>query len=61
MNISEEKLKTLIKESVKEVLENEVMKLRAFAIPEVSDDEQKEVDEKYGFPSREREYKTYSL
>ena len=42
---SDRKLKSLIKESVKEVLEAELMKLRAFLLPEVSHEEQKDIEE----------------
>jgi hypothetical protein len=45
-------LKTLIKESVKEVLDVELMKLRAFLIPYVSLKEQKEIETLYEKPSR---------
>ncbi len=60
-NISEEKLKILIKESVRDVLKDEIMNLRAFVIPEVSDSEQKEIEEEHGSPDKKRSYKTYSL
>ncbi|MCF7845524.1 MAG: hypothetical protein K9M12_02050 [Candidatus Pacebacteria bacterium] len=59
--MSEEKIKTLIKESVKEVLEDEIINLRTFIIPEVSDDEQKEIEEEHGSPRKKRSYKSYSL
>jgi hypothetical protein len=36
ITISKKELKILIKESIKEVLEQEVMKLRAFMLPYVS-------------------------
>jgi len=58
--VSEKKLKSLIKESVKEVLETELMKLRAFVLPEVSQDEQKDIEKRYGKPSRIRA-KSYGL
>ncbi|KKS38556.1 MAG: hypothetical protein A3G49_06630 [Candidatus Sungbacteria bacterium RIFCSPLOWO2_12_FULL_41_11] len=52
-NISDKKLKFLIKESVKEVLETEVMKLRILGLPHVSDREQKDIEKRYGQkPSR---------
>jgi hypothetical protein len=57
--VSEKKLKNLIKESVKEVLEAELMKLRAFMLPEVSHEEQKDIEKRYGKPSRKRA-KTYT-
>lgn len=51
-NVTEKKLRSLIKESMREVLENEVMKLRALALPEVSDREQRDIERRYGRPSR---------
>lgn len=59
--LSETKLKSLIKESLKEVLENELIKLRAFSLPEASKKEQKDIEKRYGFPSRKRGSKTYAL
>ena len=58
--VSEKKLKSLIKESVKEVLETELMKLRVFMLPEVSREEQKDVEKRHGKPSRKRA-KSYGL
>lgn len=58
--VSDKKLKSLIKESLKEVLEAELMKLRAFLLPEVSREEQKDIEECYGRPARKRT-KTYAL
>lgn len=49
---SDKKLRSLIKESVQEVLENEVMKLRVLALPEVSSREQKDIEKRYTKPSR---------
>ncbi|MFH0859408.1 MAG: hypothetical protein V1868_02230 [Patescibacteria group bacterium] len=59
--LSETKLKSLIKESVKEVLENELMKLRAFSLSEVSKKEQKDIEKRYGSPSKKRGSKSYAL
>jgi len=50
--ISEKKLKSLIKESVKEVFESELTRFKALAMPEVSDKEQKDIEERYGEPSQ---------
>lgn len=58
--VSTRKLKILIKESVKEALETELMKLRALALPEVSPKEQKDIEKRYGRPSRKRA-KSYSF
>jgi len=50
--ISDKTLRSIIKESVREVLEAEVTKLRALALPEVSSREQKDIEKRYGQPSR---------
>ncbi|PIQ94378.1 MAG: hypothetical protein COV68_04920 [Nitrospirae bacterium CG11_big_fil_rev_8_21_14_0_20_41_14] len=49
----EEKLKDIIKEAVRDVLEDELMKMRLLLAPYVSDEEQKEIEESYGKPSKE--------
>ena len=49
--LNERKLKILIKESVKESINAEVLKLRAVLLPYVSNKEQKEIEKKYGKPS----------
>ncbi len=50
-NITEQKLKKIIKESVQEVLNVELMKLRAFGLKEVSNLEQKDIEKRYKKPS----------
>jgi len=52
ITITSNKLKNLIKESLKEVLEVELMKLRADLMPYVSEREQKEIERLYRKPSR---------
>lgn len=59
--LSEAKLKSLIKESLKEVLENELIKLRALSLPEVSKKEQEDIEKLYKFPARKRGVKSYAL
>ena len=49
----EEKLKDIIKEAGRDVLEDELMKMRLLLAPYVSDEEQKEIEESYGEPSKE--------
>ena len=49
----EDKLKDIIKDAVKDVFEEEMMKLRLLLIPYVSDEEQMEIEERYGGPSKE--------
>ncbi|MDP2926769.1 MAG: hypothetical protein Q8N65_01375 [bacterium] len=51
---SDKKLRSLIKESVREVLGTELMKLRALALPEVTDKEQKDIERHYEKPSRKK-------
>ncbi len=45
-------LKTIIKESVREVLSQELMQLRALMMPLVSSKEQKDIERRYKKPSR---------
>jgi hypothetical protein len=52
MEISKKDLKILIKESVKEVLEQEIMRLRALMLPYVSKAEQKDIERRYKKPTR---------
>jgi hypothetical protein len=49
--ISKKDLKILIKESVKEVLEQEIMRLRALMLPYVSKAEQKDIERHYKKPT----------
>lgn len=52
ITIPERRLKALVKESVKEALAGELMNLRALVLPNVSKKEQKDVERRYGKPSR---------
>ena len=45
------KLRNIIKDAVRDVLEEEVRMLRLLIMPYVSDEEQKEIEESYGVPS----------
>jgi len=49
----ETKLKEIVKEAVKDALEDEIMKMRLLFAPYVSDEEQKEIEKSYGKPSKE--------
>jgi len=49
----ETKLKNIVKEAVKDVLEEEMIKLRLLLTPYVTDEEQTEIEESYGEPSKE--------
>lgn len=46
------KLKNIVKESLKEVLVLELMKLRADLLPYISEKEQKEIEKSYVKPSK---------
>ncbi|MEK7534475.1 MAG: hypothetical protein AAB600_04005 [Patescibacteria group bacterium] len=59
-NLTGVQLKMLVKESVKEALVSEVMKLRALLLPYVSQKEQKGIERLYGKPSR-KIVKTYNV
>ena len=48
VKVAEEKLKVIIKESINEVFEKEMMKLRALILSHISKKEQKEIERKYG-------------
>lgn len=50
--ITESKLKDLFRETLREVLTLEFMKLRADLLPSVSDKEQKEIEKLYRKPTR---------
>ncbi|MFQ5730167.1 MAG: hypothetical protein ACE5GN_07390 [Waddliaceae bacterium] len=50
--ITKEELKSVVKESVREVLAQELMKFRALLLPSVSEKEQKDIEKLYGKPSR---------
>ncbi|NCO25227.1 hypothetical protein GW901_01705 [Candidatus Parcubacteria bacterium] len=52
ITIPKKELKAIIKESVREILEQESMKLRALLLPFVSQKEQKDIEKRYGRPSR---------
>jgi hypothetical protein len=52
ITISKKDLKILIKESVKEVLEQEMIRLRALMLPYVSNAEQKDIERRYKKPLR---------
>ena len=50
--VKHEELRTIIKESVKEALEEELLKLRLMFFPEVSDKEMREIISRYGNPEK---------
>lgn len=52
ITIPTKELKAAVKESMREVLAQELMKLRALALPYISSREQKDIGKRYDFPSR---------
>ena len=50
--LTKKELKTAVRESVREVLTEERMQLRAILLPDVSEKEQKDIERLYGKPSR---------
>ena len=51
--IDEAKLKVIVKDAVRDVLQEEVMRLRLLFAPYISDEEQREIEENYKGPSKE--------
>ena len=51
--IDETKLKDIVKDAVRDVLEEEIIKLRLLFAPYISDEEQREIEENYKEPSKE--------
>jgi len=51
--IDEVKLKNIIKDAVRDVLEEEMIKLRLLFAPYISDEEQRELEENYRQPSKD--------
>ena len=54
ITIPKKELKVVIKESVREVLNQELMKFRALILPFVSQREQKDIERRYGKPVRQK-------
>ena len=51
--INEVKLKNIIKDAVRDVLEEEMIKLRLLFAPYISDEEQRELEENYRQPLKD--------
>ncbi len=51
ITIPKKELKAVIKESFREVLNQEIMNFRALLLPFVSEAEQKDINKRYGKPS----------
>lgn len=58
--LNKRQFKLLIKESVREVIDAEFMKIKALLLPDVSTKEQKEIENLYKKPTREVS-KTYKM
>lgn len=52
ITIPKKELKVVVKESVREVFVQELMKFRALLLPDVSQKEQKDIEKRYGRPVR---------
>ena len=50
--VSREELKSIVKKSVKEALEEELIKVRLMFFPEISDKEMLDISSRYGKPER---------
>jgi hypothetical protein len=50
--VSHAELKSIIKESVKEALEEEMIRVRLLLFPEVSDKEMLDISDRYGKPEK---------
>ena len=53
ITIPKKELKTIIKESVREIFEQESMKFQALFLPFVSQKEQRDIEKRYGKPTRD--------
>ena len=53
---SQRELKAVIKESVKEALEEELIKMRLIFFPEVSDKEMRDITDRYEQPEKKSVY-----
>ncbi len=51
--IDEAKLKVIVKDAVRDVLDEKIMRLRLLFAPYISDEEQREIEENYKEPSKE--------
>ena len=50
---NENRLRDIIREAVRDVLEEEMMKVKLLLTPYVSDEEQREIEESYREPSKQ--------
>ncbi len=50
--VNHKELKSIVKESVKEALEEELIKVRLMFLPEASDKEMRDITRRYGKPEK---------
>lgn len=50
--LTEKRMENLVRKTVREAIETQFMKLRAFFVPEISSKEQKEIERFYDRPTR---------
>lgn len=50
VNITEKKLRIIIREEISDIIKKEFIKYKLSLIPEISDEEQNEIDKSYGKP-----------
>ena len=55
--VSHEELKSIVKESVKEALKEEMIRVRLLFFPEVSDKEMLDISDRYGTPEKKSVHK----
>lgn len=53
LTIPKKELKIIVKESIREVFNQELMKFRALLLPSISKKEQKDIERRYGKPVRQ--------
>ncbi len=51
--IDEAKLKVIVKDAIRDVLDEEIIRLKLLFAPYISDEEQREIEENYKEPSKE--------
>lgn len=52
ITITKKELKDILRESIREVISEERIQIQSLLLPDVSDKEQKNIEELYGKPSR---------
>ena len=57
--MSHKELKSIVKEPVKEALEEELVKLRLMSFPDASDKEMRNISSRYGKPEKKSVHKVF--